>query len=190
MPGNVTAYLTLFVVNRDNFGHYNSSSNSQIVQSFTLGSNGIYSASLFSQNTLYAAASSALLSAFSFSSATDQFQTPPSSACSLSFGFPGTTTALSAAGTNNAILWAIERPSSTAAALHAYDPTNLHIELWNNSQAANNRDKAGSGKVHSSDHRKREGVYRYADGGQCLRPTSKLKHQERPSDRRNHPRTR
>jgi hypothetical protein len=60
-----------------------------------------------------------------------------------SFGFPGTTPALSAVGTNNAILWAIERTSSSIAVLHAYDPRNLKTELWNSSQALNNRDKAG-----------------------------------------------
>ena len=58
---------TLYVVNRDNLGQYNSSNNSQIVQSFVLGANGIYSAPLFWQNTLYAAASDAPLSAYSFS---------------------------------------------------------------------------------------------------------------------------
>jgi hypothetical protein len=134
---------TLYVVDRDNLGHYNTSSDSQIVQSFTLGSNGIYSAPLFWQNTLYAGASSARLSAYSFSPATDQFQVSPSSVSGVLFGFPGTTPALSAAGTNGAILWAIERPSSSAV-LHAYDPTNLNNEFWNSSQAANNRDKAGT----------------------------------------------
>jgi uncharacterized repeat protein (TIGR01451 family) len=134
---------TLYVVNRDNFGHYNSSNDSQIVQSFTLGNNGIYSAPLFWQNTLYAAGSDAPLSAYSFSSAASQFQTNPVSVSAQSFGFPGTTPALSAVGTNNAILWAIERTSSSIAVLHAYDPRNLKTELWNSSQALNNRDKAG-----------------------------------------------
>jgi outer membrane protein assembly factor BamB len=27
--------------------------------------------------------------------------------------------------------------------VHAYDPANLNTELWNSSQAANNRDRAG-----------------------------------------------
>jgi len=132
---------TLYVVNRDNLGQYNSSNNSQIVQSFVLGANGIYSAPLFWQNTLYAAASDAPLSAYSFSPSTSQFQTAPVSVSTQSFGFPGTTPALSAAGSNNAILWVIEL--NTTAVLHAYDPTNLKNEFWNSSQASNNRDQAG-----------------------------------------------
>jgi len=137
---------TLYVVNRDNLGHYNSSNNSQIVQSFTLGSNGIYSTGLFWQDILYAAASGGPLSAFQFSTLADQFQTTPSSSSSESFSFPGTTPALSAAISSNGILWAIQRPSSSSAAaiLHAYDATNLHTELWNSSQAASDRDKAGT----------------------------------------------
>ena len=119
----------LYVVNRDNFGHYNPSNNSQIVQSFVLGSNGIYSAPLFWQNTLYAAASGAPLNAYSFSTTTSQFQTTPVSASSQSFAFPGTTPALSSDGTSNAILWGIELSSSGAAVLHAYDPTNLKTRV-------------------------------------------------------------
>jgi len=130
----------LYLVNRDNLGQYNSSNNSQIVQSFALNGNGIYSAPLFWQNTLYAAAANTPLSAYSFSSATSQFQTAPFSVSTQSFGYPGTTPALSAEGTSNAILWAID----TGGVLHAYDPTNLQNEFWNSSQASNNRDNAGA----------------------------------------------
>jgi len=135
---------TLYVVNRDSMGHFNSSNNSQIVQSFTLGANGILSTPLFWQNTLYGAAVGGPLSAFPFSTTTDQFQVSPSSVSSQSYGGPGATPALSAMGTNNGILWTIQRVSSTSpAVVHAYDPTNLHNELWNSSLAPNNRDKAG-----------------------------------------------
>jgi hypothetical protein len=50
---------------------------------------------------------------------------------------------VSAAATNHAILWAID--PATPAVLHAYDPATLNTELWNSSQAANNRDQAGTG---------------------------------------------
>jgi IPT/TIG domain len=135
---------TLYVLNRDNMGHFNSANNSQIVQSFNIGANGIVSTPLFWQNTLYGAAVGARLSAFPFSTTTGQFQTSASSVSSTVYGAPGASPALSAAGTNNGILWTIERSSQTApAVLHAYDPTNLHNEFWNSSMAANNRDKAG-----------------------------------------------
>lgn len=61
------------------------------------------------------------------------------------FGFPGTTPALSAAGTANAILWAFQLTSATTpGVLHAYDPANLKTEFWNSSQAAGGRDLAGN----------------------------------------------
>jgi hypothetical protein len=134
----------LYVVNRDGLGTFNSTNDSQIVQSFVLGSNGIYSAPLFWQNTLYAAGSGSALGAYPFSPATDQFQTSPSVVSSQIFSHPGTTPSLSANGTSNAILWVIRRPSATSAAvLHAFDPGNIHTALWDSSQATGNRDQAG-----------------------------------------------
>jgi hypothetical protein len=60
------------------------------------------------------------------------------------FSHPGTTPSLSAAGTSNAILWVIRRPSATSAAvLHAFDPANIHTALWDSTQATGNRDQAG-----------------------------------------------
>jgi hypothetical protein len=65
------------VLNRDHLGHYNSSSNSQIVQSFMVDNNGIYSTPLFWQNTLYVVANQGPVRAFRFSTVTDQFETRP-----------------------------------------------------------------------------------------------------------------
>jgi len=132
---------TFYVLNRDSLGHFNSTGNSQIVQSFSIGANGIYATPLFWQNTLYAAANGTPLSAYPFSPVTDKFQTSPSSVSSQSFGYPGTTPALSAAGTANSILWAFRRTSATTpGVLHAYDPSNLKTEFWNSSQATGGRD--------------------------------------------------
>jgi hypothetical protein len=131
-------------VNRDGLGNFNSANDSQIVQSFTVGNNGIYSAPLFWQNTRYAAASGSPLGAYPFSPTNEQFQTSPSVVSSQSFGHPGTTPSLSAARTSNAILWAIRRSSATTqTVLHAFDPANIHTALWDSSQAAGARDQAG-----------------------------------------------
>ena len=134
---------TLYLLNRDHFGHYNSSNNSQIVQSFIVDKNEVFSTPLFWQNALYVAADSGPIKAFRFSTVTDQFETSPFSASSQSYVYPGATPVLSAAGTRNAILWAID--PATPGVLHAYDPLNLNTEFWNSSQAANKRDQAGAG---------------------------------------------
>jgi hypothetical protein len=133
----------LYVVNRDHFGHYNSKSDSQIVQTFMLDENWIYSTPLFWQNTLYVAANHSPVKAFRFSAVTDRFETKPFSASSQTYGYPGATPVVSAAGTGNAILWVID--PETPGVLHAYDPSNLNTEFWNSSQAANKRDQAGTG---------------------------------------------
>jgi hypothetical protein len=59
-----------------------------------------------------------------------------------SFGYPGATPSVSANGTSNGIVWAVENVSP--AVLHAYNATNL-AELYNSNQASGNRDQFGSG---------------------------------------------
>jgi len=134
---------TLYVLNRDHLGHYNSQSNSQIVQSFVVDKNEIYATPLFWQNVLYVTADIGPLKAFRFSTVTDQFETEPFSTSSQRYVYPGVVPVLSAAGTNHPILWAID--AATPGVLHAYDPSNLNTEFWNSSQAANNRDQPGTG---------------------------------------------
>jgi hypothetical protein len=134
---------TLYVLNREHLGHYNSSGNSQIVQSFMVDNNGIYSTPLFWQNVLYVVANQGPVRAFRFSTATDQFQTKPFSASSQSYYYPGATPVLSAAGTKNAILWVID--PAKPGVLHAYDALDLNTEFWNSSQAVSKRDEAGRG---------------------------------------------
>jgi hypothetical protein len=118
---------TLYVLNRDNFGHYNSASNSQIVQSFIVDKNEVRATPLFWQNALYVVADTSLLKAFRFSTATDQFETSPFSASKQRYVYPGATPVQSAAGTRNAILWVID--PAAPAVLHAYDPLNLNTEF-------------------------------------------------------------
>src|SRR6185437_13212745 len=67
----------------------------------------------------------------------------PSGQTSNSFPYPGATPSISANGTANAILWAVE--NGATAVLHAYDATNLRNELYNSSQAGPSRDQFGTG---------------------------------------------
>jgi hypothetical protein len=66
----------------------------------------------------------------------------------LAPGYPGATLQISANGTTNGILWAVERvgpdQSGTGSAgpgvLHAFDANNLATVLYNSNQAAGGRD--------------------------------------------------
>lgn len=67
------------------------------------------------------------------------------------FGPQGATPVLSANGTSNAVLWLIDTSGAFAtpnnngpAILRAYDPNDLSKELYDSTQAANQRDTAGS----------------------------------------------
>jgi hypothetical protein len=52
----------------------------------------------------------------------------PTSQGSFKFGFPGAQPAVSANGSSNGIVWAVDHSSSVA--LHAYNATNLTTELY------------------------------------------------------------
>ena len=58
------------------------------------------------------------------------------------FGYPGTTPSISAYGSKNGIVWAAE--NTNPAVLHAYDASNLAVELYNSNQAGT-RDHFGVG---------------------------------------------
>jgi hypothetical protein len=139
----------LFVLNRDNLGKFNSSTNN-IVETVNLG-NSIFATPVFWQNNLYVAGVGNLKQ-FVFNPSTGQFGGAPFSQSTTSYGFPGATPSLSSNGTTNAIIWALENalyctpqsPGCGATVLHAYDATNLATQLWNSSQAAGARDRAGN----------------------------------------------
>ena len=147
----------LYLVDRDNMGHFQSSSNFQIVQSFH-SNNGSFSTPVFWQNNLYIAGAaqgaSDGLRMYSFMPATGLFNTTASSVSSHAFLFPGATPVISSAGSSNGIVWALDTncygaPSpcgsvATPAILFAFDANNLATELWDSSQAAGQRDQAGS----------------------------------------------
>jgi hypothetical protein len=92
-------------------------------------------------NTVYYGAAGSTLKAFPITNA--RLATSPGSATARSFAYPGTTPGISAAGTANGIVWAVE--NSNPAVLHAYDARDLTRELYNSSQAANGRDQFGPG---------------------------------------------
>jgi hypothetical protein len=128
----------IYLLDRDNMGHFNASNNSQIVQDIPGAlPNGEWNLPAWWNNTLYFSGKSDPIRAFAFNPTTETFATIPSSVSTKVFGYPGTTPSLSANGTGAAILWAINSTtyaSSAPAALFAYDASNLAKQLYSTGQ--------------------------------------------------------
>jgi hypothetical protein len=133
----------LYVADRDNLGKFNASgSNSNLYQELS-GVGSIFSTPAFFNGVLFLGTVNSPLRAFPITSA--KLATSPSSQTTTTFAYPGTSPAISANGTQNGIVWALESATGSAAVLHAYDATNLAHELYNSQQAANSRDAFGNG---------------------------------------------
>ncbi len=128
-----------YVVDRSNMGKFNKNNDSAIYQQFGLGGS-VFSSPAWFNNTLYYGPVGSQLSAYPYSGGSFG---AASSQTSTNFTYPGTTPSISANGSVNGIVWAME--NSSPAVLHAYDATNLANELYNSNQAANSRDQFGVG---------------------------------------------
>ena len=139
---------TVYLVNRDNMGHFQAGSDSQIVQSlpFAISGDGLFGAPAYYANKVYFAGAVDTLKAFDivdglFSSST------PSAQSSTTYGFPGATPVISANGTDSssAIVWALQTDQNATngpAVLHAYDALNVAKELYD-SEEDPSRDEPG-----------------------------------------------
>jgi len=131
----------IYVVDRDAMGKFNATTD-QIYQEISgqLGG-GVFSMPAFFNNTVYYGAVGDALKAFPVTAA--RLAAAPSSQSTHHFGYPGTTPSVSANGTTNGIVWAIE---NSGAVLYAFDATDLTKELYDSNQAANNRDHFSGNK--------------------------------------------
>lgn len=135
----------IYIVDRDNMGKINHSAqdntNAYQVLSNALP-NGAWSGPAYFNNTVYYGAVGDTLKAFPITNAL--LATTPSSNSSTFFPYPGSTPGISANGTKNGIVWAVESSLSAPGVLHAYDASNLSNELYNSNQAGS-RDAFGNG---------------------------------------------
>ncbi len=130
----------IYVVNRDNLGKFNPNNDNAIYQELDgVLPGGVWANPAYFNNTVYYGSVGSPLKAFPISNAR---LAASSSQSPTSFEYPGTSPAVSANGTSNAIVWAVE--NSNPAVLHAYDATNLARELYNSNQAGS-RDQFGPG---------------------------------------------
>jgi len=134
----------IFVADRDNMGKYNSANNDALYQELTNAlPGGAWSMPAYFNNTVYYGGNGDYLRAFAITNA--MLGTTPSSKSATTFGYPGATPSVSANGTANGIVWALQSSTGSTAVLHAYDATDLTKELYNSTQAAGNRDGFGTG---------------------------------------------
>jgi hypothetical protein len=140
----------VYLIDRDNMGQFQATGNSQIVQSFSGLTAGLWGSPAFWQNGLYLGGQGDRLKLFTFDSSTGLFNATVSSRSSHVFAFPGNTPSISSQAASSGIVWAIDAsqygpptPSLSPAVLYAYNAANLATEYWDSSMAANNRDQAG-----------------------------------------------
>jgi hypothetical protein len=131
----------IYIADRDSMGKFNASAD-QIYQEISGQLGGaVFSMPAYFNGTVYFGAVGDALKAFPVASA--KLASAPSSQSTHHFGYPGTTPSVSANGTANGIVWAIE---NSGAILFAYDATDLTRELYNSNQAAANRDHFSGNK--------------------------------------------
>jgi hypothetical protein len=131
----------IYLADRDNMGKFNlhTSTDTNIYQEVTGALAGrVFSTPAYFNGVLYYGAMVDTLKAFPLTNA--KLATSPSSQSAITFVYPGTTPSVSANGTQNGIVWALESGSGSPGVLHGYDATNLAHELYNSGQAANGRD--------------------------------------------------
>ena len=127
----------LYLLNGDNLG---GSGDSNARQVLNIGS-GIFSTGAFWNNHYYVAPIGGPLVQYLFDPAVNLFNTTVASQSTNSYGFPGATPSVSATGTTNGIVWALDNQSYCtqqsgscgATVLHAYDAMAVSTELWNSS---------------------------------------------------------
>jgi hypothetical protein len=134
----------VLLLDRTNLGKFNANT-AQAYQ--WLGSalpGGLYSAFAYFHGSVYVADVGGSLKAFALDQAL--FPASPSSQSSATFAYPGSSPAVSANGSSDAIVWALTSNTGGAAILHAYNPANLAQEYYNSTQAAGGRDAFGNGE--------------------------------------------
>lgn len=137
----------IYLVDRDNMGKFNPNSNKaiyQILNDYPLPG-GTWSMPAYYNGSVYFGAEGDPIRAFGFSNA--RLSPTPLSVSTAVFPYPGATPSISANGSANGILWAVENASP--GVLHAYAAGDLSLELYNSNQAANNSDQFGPGNKFS-----------------------------------------
>jgi hypothetical protein len=145
--------LNIYLVDRDNLGKFNTASDNNAYQpllnAFPSDSpancaggptSGVYGAPVYYNGTVYYGAVGDMIRGYRLAGA--KLSAQAGLTTSARFCYPGATLSISANGSSNGILWAVQN-SPTQGVLHAFEASNL-TELYNSSQAGS-RDQFGPG---------------------------------------------
>jgi hypothetical protein len=134
----------LYLIDRDDMGHFQSGSDSQIVQSVpafpntSLVTAGIFMSPAIWNGSVYVSGIDGSVQAFTLSAG--RLSTAPKSQTSAKFSWPGATVSVSSSGATAGIVWVLD---GNGGVLYAYDATNLASELYDTNQASGGRDTPG-----------------------------------------------
>lgn len=131
----------LYVLDRNNMGRFNAAGD-QVYETVAVGGS-LFSAPVYFNGTVYVCEVGGTLKAYTFANA--MLPQNPSSQTAATFAYPGTSPSISAHGTANAIVWAVQSELGSPAVLYAYNPANLGQEYYDSAQAGA-RDSFGNGE--------------------------------------------
>ena len=128
----------VYLVDRDNMGRHQTTSDSQIIQSLTnivggtvgtQADNHCFTSPAYWEGNLYFLGNNDVLKSFKLDPVTGKMSSSPTSKGTFVFNFPGGQPVVSSNGSSNGIVWVVDRPTSNPS-LHAYSATNLGNELY------------------------------------------------------------
>jgi Bacterial Ig-like domain (group 2) len=129
----------IYLLDRDNLGHFNAVSD-QVVQELTGAINRLnYTTPAYWQGNIYYASHRDNLKMFALQNGL--LSTSPVAMSPETFGYPGASPSVSANGSSNGVVWAIDASTSTGpsnggpAVLRAYNATDVSYELYDSNQA-------------------------------------------------------
>jgi len=133
----------LYVVDCDNLGKFSTSGNAIWQDLASALPGGIYSTPAYFNGSVYYADVNVTLKAFAIAQA--KLRASPASHSSTTFPYPGASPAVSANGSADGIVWAVESSTGQTAVLRAFDAADLGNELYNSNRAAAGADHFGRG---------------------------------------------
>ena len=164
---------TIYVINRDNMGHFHAGSDSQIIQSLPgilphgQSETGNYSAPAFFNGSIYFAAVNDTLKAFQISNGL--VSNAITSQSLEVYPNRGGSFAISANGNTNGIVWATQDNNPANGVLYAYDATNLWQRTLQHESGRDSRCAWRSHEIRHSPGGERKGICGRSNSARGLR---------------------